>query len=114
MEAFSVATKAAAEKYFNNVYGDRQVRLWILGTRPDYQRLGLGTKQCQWGLNYARAHTVPVTVLSSPMGGALYKSLGFRVMAYITVQAEGEEEKLTIGVMVRDSEQDGVDIHPAS
>lgn len=51
-------------------------------------------------MRYAKAHSAPVTVLSSPMGGVLYRSLGFRVITHVTVQVEDEEEKLSIGVMV--------------
>jgi GNAT superfamily N-acetyltransferase len=100
MAAFDSAISAASEKYFNSVYGDRQVELWILGTHPDYQSHGIGTRQCKWGMRYAEAHAVPVTVFSSPMGERLYRSLGFRLITHITVQVEGEEEKLSIGVMV--------------
>ncbi|KAL2869464.1 uncharacterized protein BJX67DRAFT_379018 [Aspergillus lucknowensis] len=100
MKAFDGALSAAKQQYFDSVYGDRQVHLWILGTHPQYQRHGFGTKQCVWGMEFAKAHAAPVTVFSSPMGGALYASLGFRTLGQVVVQVEGEEEKLTIGAMI--------------
>lgn len=54
-------------------------------------------------MEYAKAHSVPVTVLASPMGERLYWSLGFRLITHIVVQAEGEEEKHPLGVLVLDS-----------
>lgn len=54
-------------------------------------------------MEYAKTHSVPVTVLASPMGERLYVSLGFRLITHVAVQAEGEEEKLPLGVLVLDS-----------
>ncbi|EGX88205.1 Acyl-CoA N-acyltransferase [Cordyceps militaris CM01] len=82
MAAFGSTTRAARETYFNSVYQSRQLHLRILATLPEFQRKGAGTALC------------------SPLGHALYSSLGFTDIATITVQVKEEEEKLSIRVMV--------------
>lgn len=42
----------------------------------------------------------PVTLFASPMGRELYSFLGFESMGNISVQVKGEDEKLSIAVMV--------------
>lgn len=100
MAAFGSTTRAARETYFNSVYQSRQLHLRILATLPEFQRKGAGTALCRWGIERAKQHQVPVTLLSSPLGHALYSSLGFTDIATITVQVKEEEEKLSIRVMV--------------
>ena len=100
MEAFTDTISKAKKKWFDNVYGSDKLHLRILGTHPDYQRRGAGTKHCEWGMDLAKEHKVPVTLFSSPQGQKLYSHIGFDLLATITVQVEGEEEKLSIGVMI--------------
>lgn len=74
----------------------------MLTPKPDldYQGLGAATQHCQWGMKLAREHKVPITLFASPMGQRFYTRLGFGLLATVTVQVEGEEEKLSVGVMV--------------
>ena len=44
----------------------------------------------------------PITLFGSPMGTKLYAELGFRVLDYVIVQVDGEEEKVFLCVMVYD------------
>jgi hypothetical protein len=108
IKAFDDACFKAKKKYFDDVFGDQQLHLRILATHPDWQRHGAGTKHCDWGLDLAAEHQIPVTVLSSPLGGKLYSHLEFETLGHFTVQVEGEEEKLTIGAMIKnyDEEED--------
>ncbi len=99
MAAFGSTTRAARETYFS-VYQFRQLHLRMLATLPEFQRKGAGTALCKWGIEQAKQDQVPVTLLSSPMGHSLYSSLGFADIATVTVQVEGEEEKLSIRAMV--------------
>ena len=66
----------------------------------DYQKRGAGTQHCQWGMKLAKEHKVPITLFCSPLGQKLYTHLGFVLLATVTVQVEGEEEKASVGVMV--------------
>ncbi|KAF2761731.1 hypothetical protein EJ05DRAFT_183075 [Pseudovirgaria hyperparasitica] len=101
MDAFDNATLKAKTEYFDHVYGDQQIHLRILGTHPDFQRCGAGSQHCRWGMNLAHKHEVPVTILSSPLGQQLYTHLGFDHLAYFPVHVQGEEEQLSVGVMVK-------------
>lgn len=98
MKAFEVALMKT-KTFFDDVYGDKQVHLWILGTHPDYQRRGAGAKCCGWGISQAKKNTSALTLFSSPMGQKLYTSVGFKVVGNATEQVEGVEEKLSIGAM---------------
>ena len=100
MKAFKQTLATAQKRWFDNVYGDKRLHLKILRTHPDYQKRGAGTQHCRWGMELARADGIPVTLFASPMGKRLYSHLGFLLLDTVTVQVEGEEEKLSIGVMV--------------
>ncbi|KAJ4367028.1 hypothetical protein N0V83_007558 [Neocucurbitaria cava] len=106
MKAFDDACFKAKKTFFDDVYGDQQIHLRILATHPDWQRHGAGTKHCNWGLDLAYDHRIPVTVLSSPLGGQLYTYLKFETLGFFKVQVEGEEEKLSIGAMVKHYKDD--------
>ena len=100
MKAFTETLTKAKKKFFDDEYGTNQLHLRILGTHPDYQRRGAGTQHCKWGMRLAKAQKVPVTLFSSPLGQKLYSHISFDLLATITVQVEGEEEKLFIGAMI--------------
>ena len=51
-------------------------------------------------MKLAKEQKVPITLFSSPSGQKLYSHIGFDFLATITVQVEGEEEKLFIGAMI--------------
>ncbi|KAA6413004.1 MAG: hypothetical protein FRX48_02747 [Lasallia pustulata] len=100
MEAFTEALIKAKQTYFDDVYGDSRVHLRVLGTHPEYQRRGAATQLCQWGMTLARERNMAVTLFASPVGQQLYTHLGFKLVGTVTVQVEGEKEKLSIAVMV--------------
>lgn len=93
---------ASVNKYFDAPYGNSQVQLYHLATHPDYQRHGAGTRLLNWGLELAMREKKPITLFGSPMGTKLYAELGFRVLDYVTVQVDGEEENVSLCVMVYD------------
>ncbi len=95
MEEFGRSLDNAFEKYFSQ-YGRKQIHLWLLATHPDFRRRGVGSKLCRWGIEMAKPRGWPATVLASPMGSQLYKGLGFKLLGSITVQVEGEREKLIV------------------
>jgi GNAT superfamily N-acetyltransferase len=100
--AFRSVLIASVNKYFDAPYGNSQVQLYHLATHPDYQRHGAGTRLLNWGLELAMREKKPITLFGSPMGTKLYAELGFRVLDYVTVQVDGEEEKVSLCVMVYD------------
>ena len=99
MQAFDEAIEDAKGMYFDSQYGSNQLHLLILGTHPDFQRHGAGTRLCRWGMNLAQERNLPLTLFSSPMGEVLYRELGFKMVGTVSVQVDDEEEKLTIGAM---------------
>lgn len=72
----------------------------MLGTLPEYERRGAGSKLTQWGLNRARQEHVPITLFSSPRAVTLYKKLGFREVGTVHVQVDGESEFMEFPGMV--------------
>ncbi|KIW13796.1 hypothetical protein PV08_08988 [Exophiala spinifera] len=88
---------AAVQTYIENAY-DRQLYLGILATHPDWDGHGFGAAQVQWGLKFAQAEErrltllqkkqvkMPVTLLATPAGYPLYKSLGFENVANVTFE----------------------------
>lgn len=99
IKAFTDTIVNAKKKWFDDVYGGKKLHLRILCTHPDYQGRGAGTKHCRWGMDLAKESKVPITLFSSPMGQRLYSHFGFLLLATITIQVEGEEEKVFMGVM---------------
>lgn len=100
MEAFANSMEVAHRRYFSDVCGTDHIRLRILATHPDYRRRGAGTKLCNWGIDLAEKNQTYISVFASPMGKKLYARLGFKELAIVVVQAEGEEEKISISAML--------------
>lgn len=101
--AFKNAATNAKQRFFDGHWGDRQVHLQILGVHPSARRQGIGAALVRFGMDLAKAEAVPLTLLASPMGALLYASLGFRVMGDEVVQVPGEDEKVEIRAMVRET-----------
>lgn len=97
---YTETIQKASKKWFDDVYGNKRLHLKLLGTHPDYQRRGAGTQHCEWGMKLAKERKVPLTLFSSPLGQALYSHLGFDLLDMITIQVEGEKEKVSLGVMI--------------
>lgn len=100
IKAYTNTIATARKKWFDDVYGARRLHLKMLGTHPDYQGRGAATQHCRWGMELAREHKVPITLFGGPLGQRLYSHLGFHILASVIVQVEGEEEKMSIGVMI--------------
>lgn len=57
---------------------------------------------CQWGEDEAiRRGGWTLTVMASPLGTLLYKHLGYGLIGDVTVQAEGEDEKVDIDILAK-------------
>ncbi|KAF2452931.1 hypothetical protein BDY21DRAFT_147503 [Lineolata rhizophorae] len=85
--------------YFGEL-GDRQVHLLVLTIHRDCQRHSAGAKLRQWGMDISKDLKVPATPFSSPGGQKLYAYMGFEYLGSVTVQTEGENEKLLISAMI--------------
>lgn len=92
--------KESKKRYFDGVYGTDHIQLQVLATHPDYQRRGYATRLCKWGIDVARANDRYIIVFASPMGKSLYSHLGFRQVADVPVQADGEKEKVVLSAMM--------------
>jgi len=90
----------AQKQFFDDVYGEAQLHLVILSTHPDYQRRGAGTTLIEWGKEKARAENLTIVVTATPMGGPLYKKLGFRQVGNVHFQVEGEDEFVELTALV--------------
>lgn len=99
---FISAITAAEKKYLGAQWGPKRLELADCAVDPVYQRRGAGRALVEWGLQMARRDNVPVTLTASPMGRALYLSLGFRELGRFDV-GEGEAwdgERVRTWVMV--------------
>ena len=86
---------AAKKNYIENAY-EYQLYLAVLATHPHWDGRGFGAAQVEWGMELAKAEEkrlsqsegrrvrVPVTLLATPAGYPLYKSLGFESVANLT------------------------------
>ena len=100
MNAFRASIGVNKKMTFDAVYGEQQLNLMVLATRPDYQRRGAGSALVKWGMKKAKDEGLTVTLFSSPQGYGLYKKLGFVDVGIASVQVEGEELALTLPMMV--------------
>jgi ribosomal protein S18 acetylase RimI-like enzyme len=99
MKAFQDSV-ADSEKYFTK-YGDN-IRLYTLGTHPDYWRQGFGTTLCQWGMEMAADQGLVVLLVASIMGRNLYTKLNFTTLGEVVKQVPGEKERVISHAMVFD------------
>ena len=87
-----------AEKEFIEDAYEYQFYLGLLATHPDWDGHGFGAEEVEWGLEWAKEEEerlswelgrevkVPVTLLATPAGYPLYKSLGFESVANFTIE----------------------------
>lgn len=108
MEAFTLAVKEGYSNYFER-WSAIEVPLMVLATHPDFQRRGAGSMLCRQGMEIAKVQGSPVTVFGSAAGTALYAHLGFTQLGKIDVQAEDEDESLSLVAMVYNAPVDGDD-----
>jgi hypothetical protein len=81
-------------------FGLYQMHLQMLGTHPDYRRLGAAAKLVRWGMERAWKDQVVITLLAGGAGYPLYKSLGFEDLGAEDARVPGEEESVSFNVMV--------------
>lgn len=105
-KAFRQCGIEGKQRYFDNVYGDAQIHLQILGTHPDYMHHGHGTNLCKWGMSKAVKDNVVVSILAGPIGKPLYSHLGFKYLGTLVVQVPDEEEKVYMYAMVLDEREE--------
>jgi predicted N-acetyltransferase YhbS len=76
-----------------------------LATRPDYERGGVGTALCCWGIQKAISSKLEaVTLFASPLAKPLYMRLGFIEVGIVHIQVKGEEEFLEMPGMTLELE----------
>lgn len=101
LKAFIEAEAVTRQKFFTSQYPE----LWymqLLVTHRDFRRHGAASSLVQWGAAQADAEQVYCGTESSPMGRAVYESVGFHEIGRMVIQAEGDEAKLDFPVMFRD------------
>lgn len=88
--------QAIEERYIYDAY-EYQLYLHLLATHPDWDGHEFGAMQVKWGMQKAKAEEerlsqvegrqieIPVTLLATPAGYPLYKSLGFESVANVTL-----------------------------
>ncbi|KAH6971212.1 hypothetical protein BKA56DRAFT_596028 [Ilyonectria sp. MPI-CAGE-AT-0026] len=106
MQAWREAIRAAARDKFDARYGQQQAHLQILGTHPQYQRMGAASSLLRWGIREAGHHGLPVTLFASSMGRPLYRSFGFEERGAVKVHVEGEEESVVVEAMALELTKD--------
>lgn len=87
-EDFSAQFAVAKQKYIDVAYPSGQVYLALLATHPDYDGHNFGATHCRWGMDLAvkRVKGEPVTLMATPEGYPLYKSLGFEEVKNVTLE----------------------------
>lgn len=111
--SFVTQAGAGAKRYFDDVYGTRQMFLKSLMTLQTYTRRGHGVSLLKWGQDLVRKmdeeSVVPITLRASPQGRGLYRKMGFEEKGEISVKNEGEERVLLVTPMVwvREAEASG-------
>jgi len=93
-EEFNRVVYGAKKDYFDDVYGDKQIHLELLATHTDYQKRGAGSMLMRWGLQTAEEEGRIVTLIASPGAVGFYAHLRFATIFNLTIQLEGESEKV--------------------
>jgi len=97
---YNAAVARAERTYHDGPYGERQIRLKLLATHPDYQRQGIASKMVTWGMCLATERYKFLTVMAGPMGKKVYGKLGFYEQASMEIKVDGEEESATFTAMI--------------
>jgi GNAT superfamily N-acetyltransferase len=82
-------------QYIDLPYGPSQLYLETLGTHPDFQRRGAGTRLVSRGIEVGKREGVNVTLIAQPTAEGFYRGLGFVSVRNVTVSrvGEGDEER---------------------
>jgi ribosomal protein S18 acetylase RimI-like enzyme len=81
-------------------FGSEQMHMYMLGTHPQHRRQGAGELLTRWGMDWAAADDVVVTLLAGGVGLPLYRHLGFEHLGRLEIQLQGEVEKVVLYAMV--------------
>ncbi|KAH8199833.1 hypothetical protein TruAng_006003 [Truncatella angustata] len=68
--------KSAVETHLDNVY-ERHVYLSLIATHPKWDGNGFAAVHLRWGMGLADEMELPTTLIATPAGYPLYKSVGF-------------------------------------
>lgn len=60
-----------------------RLHLALIGTEPQYTRMGVGTALVQWGTDWAQKEGVPAILEASPDGQGLYEKFGFEIEEWV-------------------------------
>ncbi|KAJ9651708.1 hypothetical protein H2198_009020 [Neophaeococcomyces mojaviensis] len=84
---FSTKFTAAEHTYIETAYPQGQIYLQVLATHPEYDGHNFGATHCRWGMKLAleRGRGEPVTLIATPAGYPLYKSLGYESLRNVTI-----------------------------
>jgi GNAT superfamily N-acetyltransferase len=94
---------AAKKTFIDNAYG-AQVYLGGLATHPNWDGHGFAAVLVHWGMALAHKMAVPATLIGSPAGHPLYRSLGFEDVKNLTIKSlDGPERSWWCEVMVLES-----------
>lgn len=77
--------------------GKKHFLMAVLAVMPEYQRMGVGGKLLEWGLQEADREGVECWIDASPFGLGLYKKFGWKEVSYLDVELGkwgGEEGKV--------------------
>lgn len=64
MRAFRSSIGVNKKQTFDAVYGEQQLNLMVLATRPEYQRRGAGSALVKWGIKKAEDEGLTITLFS--------------------------------------------------
>lgn len=106
LKAYSESTMGARKRFFVDRFGQRQFSLRQMATLPDYWRRGAASTLLKWGMDRARKEGVAVNMFAGNMGAGLYVKFGFKELAKVHVQVEGEVEDLFMLAMAWDPEEE--------
>jgi hypothetical protein len=93
MKAFRDGYRIKKLEWFDILYGEKQWSLMTLATHPNYERGGVGTAICCWGIQKVILSKLEaVTLFASPLAKPLYTKLGFKEVGIVHIQVDGEEK----------------------
>lgn len=94
MAVYRVSVAQAQERYFNKLYGAKQLSLAQLATHPGYFKQGVATRLLMWGMDLAKREDWPITLFASTLGVKLYEKYGFTRLMTIVMNVDGEEDEV--------------------
>ena len=83
--------------------GKGYVYMAILAVGPEWQRMGVGRKLLEWGLEKADREGLECWIEASPAGKPLYEKVGWREVGFTDVELKkwgwkGEEVSRTVSM----------------